>query len=184
MQRRCRLFLERECSKTMSGSVQLKLLSEQDVSERYLSWMEDAEVLQYLESRWSCQTMESIREYVRKVNASPVDFLFGIFAEEYGHIGNIKIGSINQLHRFGDVGLLIGERAARGQGFGTEAIRRATQYAFEDLNLNKLTAGMYALNTPSYKAFLRAGYRQVGFYEKHWFCKGEFVDGFLMEKLR
>lgn len=168
----------------MSGSVQLKLFSEQDVSDRYLSWMRDSEVLQFLESRWFSHTLESIREYVRCVSVSPNDFLFGIFTDEFGHIGNIKIGSINPLHRFGDVGLLIGERSARGRGFGTEAICLATKYAFEELNLNKLTAGMYADNTPSHKAFLRAGYRQVGVFEKHWFCKGEFVDGFIMEKLR
>lgn len=162
----------------------LKLLSEDDVSERYVSWMEDPEVLQYLESRWTRHTLDSIREYVRMVNSSKDDYLFGIFAKEFGHIGNIKIGSINWLHRFGDVGLLIGDCSARGRGFGTEAIRLATRYAFEELNLNKLTAGMYASNTPSFKAFLKAGYRQVGFFEKHWFWKGEYRDGFLMEKLR
>ena len=33
---------------------------------------------------------------------------FRNFNDELGHIGNIKIGNINQLHRFGDIGLLIG----------------------------------------------------------------------------
>lgn len=162
----------------------LKLLSERDVTEKYLSWVADEEVVQYLESRWACHTLDSVREYVKRMNESPNDFLFGIFNDELGHIGNIKIGNINQLHRFGDIGLLIGERSARGRGFGVEAIRQATSYAFEELNLNKLIAGMYACNVASYKAFLKAGYRQVGYYEKHWFCKGAYVDGFLMERLR
>jgi ribosomal-protein-alanine N-acetyltransferase len=162
----------------------LKLLSEQDVTEKYLSWMADGEVMQYLESRWFSHTVDSIRGYVKRMNESPNDFLFGIFDDEFGHIGNIKIGGINQLHRFGDVGLVIGEKAVRGRGYGTKAIQMATEYAFKELNLNKLTAGMYANNVASHKAFLKAGYRQVGYYEKHWFCQGKYVDGFLMERLR
>ena len=168
----------------MDGGIKLRLLNEQDVSDRYLSWMTDGEILQFLESRWYPHTFESVREYVRSMGTSSNDFLFGIFSDEFGHIGNIKIGNINQLHRFGDIGLLIGERLARGRGFGVEAIQQATSYAFEELNLNKLTAGMYACNVASYKAFLKAGYRQVGYYEKHWFCKGAYVDGLLMERLR
>lgn len=171
-------------SVTEERRVQLKMLSVHDVTERYVSWMADAEVLQFLESRWSCHTSESLCEYVRNVNSSPVDFLFGIFSEDFGHIGNIKIGGIDPLHRSGDIGLLIGERSARGRGYGTQAIRLATKYAFEELNLNKVTAGMYAVNLPSYKAFIKAGYRQVGVLEKHRFCKGEFVDCFLMEIVR
>lgn len=105
-------------------------------------------------------------------------------SEEFDHIGNIKIGSINQHHRFGDIGLLIGERTARERGYGTEAICLATKYVFGELDLNKVIAGMYASNIPSYKSFVKAGFRQVGVYKKHWLCNGEFVDSFLMEKLR
>lgn len=169
---------------TMNENIHLKLLSEQDASEKYLSWMKNDEVLQYLESRWYCHSLESIREFIREMNSSPDNFLFGIFSNQHGHIGNIKVGNIHQIHHFAEIGLLIGEHDARGKGFGTEAIRLATKYAFEELNLHKVTAGMYASNIASYKAFVKAGYRQVGYFEKHWFCKGEYVNGFLMEKLR
>lgn len=165
-------------------NVELKFLSEKDVSENYVGWMKDSEVLQFLECRWSSPTIESIREYVREINASSNDFLFGIFTEEFGHIGNIKIGGINQLHRYGDIGLLIGNSSARGRGYGTEAICLATKYAFEEINLNKVTSGMYSLNVPSYRAFLKANYRHIGVLEKHCFYKGTFVDCYLMEKLR
>ena len=168
----------------MNENIMIRLLSEQDVTEKYLSWMVDEEVVQYLESRWFRHTLDSLREYVKRMNDSPNDFLFGIFINEFGHIGNIKIGSINQHHRFGDLGLFIGEQAVRGRGFGTEAIQQATRYAFEELNLNKLTAGIYACNSASYKAFQKAGYRSVGFLEKHWFYKGEYVDGLIVEKVR
>jgi len=34
---------------------------------------------------------------------------------------------------------------------------RTTEYAFKELDLNKLTAGIYGNNTGRYKAFLKAG---------------------------
>ncbi len=168
----------------MREGVYLKILSEDDVSPEYLSWMGDPDVVQYLESRWSSYTMDDLRRYVKAMNSSASDVMFGIFSESMGHVGNIKIGGINQIHRFADLGLLIGASSARGRGWGTEAIKLATDYAFEELNLNKLIAGIYSPNVPSYRAFIKAGYRQVGVLESHRFYKGRLVDEFLMEKKR
>ncbi len=162
--------------------LQLKLLSENDVAENYLSWMQDPEVVQYLECRWCAHTMESLREYVKNVCLSPNDFAFAIFINNETHIGNVKIGNINWMHRFAEIGLLIGERSFRGRGLGTEVIRRATEYAFKELNINKLVAGIYSPNVASYKAFSKAGYREVGILKNHRFYKGDFVDEFFMEK--
>ncbi len=168
----------------MSKEICLKILSQDDVSTEYLKWMTDPEVVQYLESRWSSYTLEDLRAYVRAMNSSSCDVMFGIFSDSLGHVGNIKIGNINQIHRFGDLGLLIGAPSARGRGWGTEAIQLATDYAFEELNLNKLIAGIYSPNVPSFRAFIKAGYRQVGVLESHRFFKGRYVDEFLMEKKR
>jgi [ribosomal protein S5]-alanine N-acetyltransferase len=102
--------------------------------------------------------------------------------ETQTHIGNIKIGSINWQHRYGDVGLLIGDKNSWGKGIAAEAISLVTQYAFEELNLHKLTAGMYEQNIGSYKAFIKAGYQEVGRFKQHYFSHGEYVDGIVVER--
>ncbi len=169
--------------KIVGQRIYLKILSPDDVTEAYLSWMHDSEVLQYLESKFRSQTMDSLRNFVQAVNDSPTDFMFGMFLSDSNqHIGNIKIGDITFLHRRGDVGLIIGEKTAWGKGYATEAIELVTRYAFEELNLNKLTAGMYKVNQGSYKAFIKAGYRDVGTYTKHMFFKGKYIDSLLLEK--
>jgi len=166
-------------------SIFLRILSPSDVDEKYLNWMHDDDVVQHLESRWRSYSIEDLKEYVRIVNLSQRDVFFGIFVIKTGeHVGNIKIGNIDQIHRFADVGLLIGEASARGKGYGTEAILLACQYAFEDLNLNKIVAGIYAINFGSFKAFLKAGFREVGRLHRHRFYKGEYVDEILVEKCR
>ncbi|MCU0425061.1 MAG: GNAT family N-acetyltransferase [Candidatus Kapabacteria bacterium] len=165
--------------------IYLRLLTPDDVSEAYVAWMNDSEITQYLESRWTVQTKDTIRAFVQATCDSSKDFLFGMFLNEnHKHIGNIKIGNINQVHRFGDVGLIIGDKASWGKGFAAEAIALVTRYGFEELNLHKLFAGMYEQNLGSYKAFIKAGYSDAGRYKQHFFCQGRYVDALWVEKCR
>lgn len=163
----------------------LRRLEEIDVGDAYLEWMRDPQVTQYLESRDQTHTLESLRAYVHAMNASPRNHLFGIFLSySNAHIGNIKIGSIREPHRSADLGLLIGQRAAWGKGYGTEAIVLATRYALEQLRLNKLWAGTYAENIGAYHAFMKAGYREVGRFRRHILINGRYIDSILVEKCR
>lgn len=156
-----------------------------DVGDNYLAWMNDPEVTQFLESRWKPFQHEDLVSFVSSMRASEVDFLFGVFLADTGeHIGNIKIGNINRIHSYADLGLVIGVKRYWGQGYATEAIRLATEYAFTELNLNKLIAQIYAPNVGSQKAFEKAGYRVVGRYTRHRFYKCQFVDAVLVERCR
>jgi ribosomal-protein-alanine N-acetyltransferase len=171
--------------KIQGERIYIKLLSPDDINQSYVEWMQDYETIEFLDSKWKVYTLDDLKSYVKHMNESPNDFLFGIFLiTDNRYIGNIKIGSINQIHRFGDLGLLIGEKDCLGKGLGTESIELATKYAFEELNLNKLTAGMYINNIGSYKSFIKAGYREVGKLMKHKFIKGEYQDVILVEKIK
>jgi [ribosomal protein S5]-alanine N-acetyltransferase len=162
--------------------IYLEILSEENVSPDYHQWMNDYEITRFLESRWKYQTRDSVLDYIRYINKSENDVLFGMFLlNDKKHIGNIKIGSINWVHRNADVGLLIGDRNAWGKGYGTDAIRLVTKYAFESLNLHKLIAGIYRGNEGSYKAFIKAGWSDIGIMKEHRFFEGKYVDEYLVE---
>jgi ribosomal-protein-alanine N-acetyltransferase len=165
--------------------LRLQPLTREHASSEYLSWMRDEAVNQYLESRFATHTLETLRAFISAMNSSADNYLFGMFERSSGrHVGNIKIGSIKDPHRHADLGLVIGERSAWGRGYATEAISRATQYAFEQLDLNKLYAGMYAENMGCFRAFIKSGYTQIGTMRQHVFCNGRFMDSFLVEKCR
>jgi RimJ/RimL family protein N-acetyltransferase len=175
--------------KIIGERLTLRILTPDDVAGElggnYVAWMNDPDITQFLESRWRAHTFESIRAFVAAMNESPRDFQFGMFLKNSDiHIGNIKVGNIDLMHRRGDVGLLIGDKNSWGKGYATEAITLVTRFAFEELNLNKLIAGMYAPNQGSYKAFIKAGWRDVGVLKAHCFYKGGYVDELLVEKCR
>ncbi len=147
----------------------LRPLTLDDVGEHYLAWMRDGEVLRYLEARFAIHTLESLRAYVREMSARDDVALLAIVALEGGrHIGNLKIGPISAQHGTADVGLIVGERTAWGAGHGTEAIRLATEFAFRELPVRKLTAGCYAANLGSAIAFRRAGWEADGTRRAHF----------------
>jgi [ribosomal protein S5]-alanine N-acetyltransferase len=171
--------------KLIGKRIFIQILSPHDVSEVYVEWMNDSDINQYLESRFRIQTLESVRLFVEAMNNSPVDAMFGIFLNDSReHIGNIKIGNIDTFHRRAEVGLVIGNRAAWGKGYAAEAIALATKYGFEELNLNKLTAGMYAENVGSFKAFLKCDWHHVGTLSEHCFLHGKYIDEFVVEICR
>jgi RimJ/RimL family protein N-acetyltransferase len=148
-----------------------------DVSPRYVDWLRDPEVNQYLETRHSEQTLESVAAFVRSILATPDQHLFAIcMMPEERHVGNIKVGPIKHPHGLADVSLFIGDRGAWGQGVATAAIKLISRFAIERLGLRKLSAGVYAPNTGSAKAFLRAGYQQEGLRRRHYLMGSEMVD--------
>lgn len=48
-------------------NVYLRPISLEDVSANYVNWMNDPQINQYLESRFSEQTLESIRDFVQSM---------------------------------------------------------------------------------------------------------------------
>ena len=163
----------------------LRILSSEDVGDNYVKWMRDEETVRFLESRWKTYTLENLKEYVKKINESHADSLFGIFLRENNeHIGNVKVGDMDQVHQNGNVGIMIGDKNSWGKGCAKESIQLVTKYAFEELNLNKLIAGISADNIGCYKAFINAGYNEAGRLKRHLFFKGKFVDKVIVEKNR
>jgi len=131
--------------------------------ERYLGWLADASVNQYLETRFSHHDGAALVTYVNLMLDSSHSYLFAIVVRDSGaHIGNIKIGPINVAHATAAIGLVIGESEWWGQGVATEVIAALSDWGFTDLGLAKITAGSYASNGGSIKAFLSCGFMQEG----------------------
>jgi RimJ/RimL family protein N-acetyltransferase len=152
-----------------------------DVNETYHRWMNDPEVTHYLESRFFPLSLEQLRDYVSsKQGDSNNIFLAIIVRESDRHIGNIKLGPIDWIHRTGDIGLMIGEKDCWGKGYATQAISLVMNYAFITLNLHKLTASCYDSNKGSAKAFQKVGFEVEGVRKQHFYCDGKYEDLVLM----
>ena len=132
----------------------LRDVTSDDVTERYCAWLNDPEVNRYLETRFVPQTRDRVLAYVNaQSGASESVFLAIVRKADDLHVGNVRIGGVDRAHGTATVALVIGEKTVWGKGIGTEAIRLATRYAFQELGLRKLTARCYATNAGSIRAF-------------------------------
>lgn len=160
------------------GRIDLREFRTSDVGPRYLGWLRDPEVFRFIESNRTGITEEGVRSYVADVLASPDSvFLAIVRKSDQLHIGNLRIGPINPVHRFASVGMLIGEKSCWGQGYASEAIALATRFAFDTLDLRRLEAASLSVNKGSTKAFLKAGWTYDGLERRKWLFEGQFVDG-------
>lgn len=79
-----------------------------------------------------------------------------------GTLETSSYSSIEERHRTADIGLLIGDKTEWGKDHTSEAIAALTEYAFNQLNIAKLTAGCYTDNEGSRRAFLKVDYVEEG----------------------
>lgn len=159
--------------------VYLKRLHVNDVTDSYVDWMNNYEIVKYTESRHMYHTLESTKAFIHSVYNNN-NYCFGIFdVINDQHIGNIKIGNINDCYKYADVGLIIGNSNYWGKGIAKDAISAVVNFAFKKLNLHRLFAGIYAPNIGSIKAFERAGFIKEGVEKEKYIFEGQRIDSYL-----
>ena len=79
------------------------------------------------------------------------------------------------------VGGFIGEINERGKGYGTEALKLITKFAFEVLNAETLFSGIFSFNEASSKSAEKAGYKVAGRYRNAYFYNGKYYDEICIE---
>ena len=160
----------------------LRKISIDDCDENYLKWMNDPEINKYLESRFTTHTIDSLKDFVNSMNNSENNVLFAIVDKESDtHIGNIKLGNIHPIHKYADIGLLIGDKNYWGRGIATNAIKLVSEFAFDELNLRKVFAGVYENNIGSIKAFEKCGFKKAYVKKDNYYFEGKFIDAFVFE---
>ncbi len=157
--------------------VLLREVRASDLTPRYYQWMNDPEVTQYTESRFYPYSRQRLTAFLARAQRDSTSVFLAII-ERAGrrHLGNIKLGPIQWIHRLAPVNLIIGDKARWGRGFATEAIGLLCRYAFDTLQLHKLTAWCYADNVGSRKAFLKAGFVEEARLRAQYFVNGAYTD--------
>ena len=165
--------------------VLLRPLQEGDINERYLSWLNDQEVTKYMTTGVFPATLKELQDFCKKIKNSKNDLIFAIANKRNNlHIGNIKLGGINWIHRFADLGIMIGDKKYWGKGYGVESCNLLLEYAFKRLNLNKVILGVYAMHASAIKTYQRIGFKIEGRLKKLFFIDGRWTDEFIMGILR
>ena len=155
----------------------LKPLSTTFLSQKYVDWMNDEQVIRYLESGGD-YTLDKLKSYLEEVESNPKYFWAITLRSSGEHIGNIKIDPIHPLHRFGEYGIMIGDRTSWGKGFAKEASNLVLDYCFQKLNLRKINLGVIASNDGAVKLYQQLGFEIEAHFKEHVAFEGKYVDSF------
>ncbi|SFE19461.1 ribosomal-protein-alanine N-acetyltransferase [Paenibacillus algorifonticola] len=126
-------------------------------------------------------TLEGQQEHILlgiQKQAEAASYPFGIMLEQQ-LIGRIELSNvIRGPLQNANVGYFL-DRAHQGNGYVSEAVRLVTAYAFEQLDLHRLQAGVMPRNTSSIRVLERTGFRQEGLALRYLKINGVWEDHLL-----
>ena len=157
--------------------VYLRRLEREDLEGNYFQWLNDYEVTIDLSSGVFPNSREEMEQYFTRMQTSGKDIFFAIVEKETDrHIGNLRIGDIDWIHRRASIGQLIGEKDCWGKGYGTESLRLAIKYCFQRLNLHKIVEAAASSATAAIRYMEKMGFVLEGTFRKETFRDGEYHD--------
>ena len=91
---------------------------------------------------------------------------------------------VDLVHAEGWVGIGIGERDFWGKGYGTDAMQLILQYAFTELNMQRVSLALHSYNARALKSYEKAGFRLEGTSRGDQHREGKRTDTLWMGILR
>jgi len=137
----------------------LRVLTENDVNEKYLSWLQDPDAIKYITAATRTRGLSDLKQYVLdKINQDDVMF-FGIFEKVTNkHIGNIKYDPVNSKLGYAVMGILIGDPSYRGKGVTKEVLDVSGKWIKNQYNINQIILGVSNENTAAIRAYEKTGF--------------------------
>ena len=119
-------------------------------------------------------------DYVENIRKSHNEYIFAIRPSAAPElIGFAKIKEILWTHQVGTVGIGIGEGTNRGRGYGREAMGLVTRFAFDELNLRRLSLVVFSYNTPAIALYESLGWVREGTYREYLLRDDQTHDMYL-----
>ena len=153
----------------------LKILKKSDVSENYVSWLNDYEVTKFTEQKYYNHNYKSVLNFVKEKYVSEKDFLFGIYFKNQ-HIGNIKLGPIKWEHKTAEISYFIGEKSFWGQGIAKKCIEKIINFGVDELTLRKINAVYYQTNLAYSKVLKKCGFKIEGIRESELIFENQRIN--------
>jgi RimJ/RimL family protein N-acetyltransferase len=143
--------------------IKLTAIREADIAT-IIAWDDDPEFMRMQRSDPAYPRPEvAQRAWWAERLKKPNEYSFAIRRlEDDGLIGTFHISEIEWPHLTAWFSIGIGEPDARGQGYGGEALALGLNFAFNDVNLHRITLSVFAYNEPAIRLYERLGFIREG----------------------
>ena len=159
--------------------VYISPMNPEDV-EKYVKWLNDPEIVKYLSVHNGLVSLNGEKEYLEEF--SKREFVFAIVKNDNDElIGNIGLQNIDYKNGNAELGIFIGEEDNLSKGYGSEAIKLLTNYAFNHLRLHSIYLRTLDTNERAQKSYEKCGFKEFGRRHESMFIDGKYHDLVYME---
>jgi RimJ/RimL family protein N-acetyltransferase len=157
------------------GRIAFRPLEVEDL-EACRAWLNDPENHQTLQRFRPLGRVEE-REWLEGLHKREEDHVFGVTLAADGKlIGTCGLHRAALPHRSAELGVMIGDRAEQGKGYGREAVRLVLAYGFETLGLHRVELRVYENNGRGVRCYEACGFRREGVKREARWWAGRWWD--------
>jgi RimJ/RimL family protein N-acetyltransferase len=158
--------------------VRLRAFEEHDIPS-ISAMFNDPEVLYHLDQVVFPQPEEGTRDWWESIRGSADQQVFVIETLDGNLIGACDLRDVSDRSRTASLGIWIGQ-PYWGRGYGTDAVRTACRFGFQEMNLQRVELHVHETNQRGRRAYERAGFKEEGRLRRAHFVGGHYVDTLIM----
>lgn len=164
--------------------IKLRKLSANDYTT-YHDWRNDMEVMETTSLNFDIYTLEETEQFISAIAAQSTAKGYLIeYKETEQTVGIVSLINIDYKNRSAECVIDIGVKDVWGKGIGTAAISLILEYAFNELNLNRLYLQVFSFNERAIKLYEKMGFIHEGKFRQALYRKGKWHDIVIMGILK
>ncbi len=153
-------------------------------TEQFTEWMNDFQVTDYIGRSGQITTLSGEKEWLENSAKNTDNRNFNIIELSNNKlIGTIGLEDFKWIERSAVLGIFIGDKDYRNNGYGTEAIKLLLEYGFKYLNLHSIRLNLIDINERAHRCYLKCGFKDTGRNREAIFLNGKYYDKLHMDIL-
>lgn len=157
--------------------------AEEDDLPLFVEWLADQEVTRWLAAIGEPPTLEDEYEWWHDKRSDPDSILWAIETMDGRLVGTTELRLTLRAER-AELGIAIHDKTWWNRGLGTETVRLVVDYAFEELNLNRVELTTDEENARAIRCYEKVGFVREGLLRQHRLVDGRFGNTVVMAILR
>ena len=139
-----------------NDKVKIVNFSKRHLTQQYVDWLNDPEVVRYSEQRHRQHTLSSCNEYyISQISSLNYFLAVELNNLDKTHIGNIGV-NVDPYNNKADVSIIIGDKSVWGTGVGSRAWILVMDVLVKKLGYRLITAGTMETNISMIKLMKRS----------------------------
>ncbi len=159
----------------ISGDIKIRPITRQD-TELIVSWRNNPDVKKQFIFQGDFTAELHNNWLTTQVNTGRVAQFIIELLPESTLIGSVYLRDIDMLHNKAEFGIFLSCKEVMGKGYGTIVTNLILQYAFEDLQLNKVFLRVLSENKRAVKSYLKSGFQLEGEFKEDVRINDEYKD--------